>query len=90
MKLVNIVSVTITPDEAQTYLVMYPYERQRPINFSYVKYYAEMMKKREWLPGSPIAIAYAPNGNGKKSGHLINGRHRLRHANFSKELSNGF
>ncbi len=59
-------------------LAAFPYERQRRVNEKYVDYYARMMEQGEWLPGTEIGIAYAPNGDGHMHGHIVNGQHRLR------------
>ncbi|PYJ11255.1 MAG: hypothetical protein DMF06_03325 [Verrucomicrobia bacterium] len=77
MKLTKMAAKAINPAAAEELLKLYPYERQRSVNQSYVESYASTMTKGEWLPGSEIAIAFSPNGDGQKHGHLVNGRHRL-------------
>jgi len=67
----------ISPEDARCYLQEYEYARQRNISHHVVKYYADMMRNGEWLPGSEIEIAYAPNDDGKVAGYLVNGQQRL-------------
>ena len=77
MKLTEVSMKTIDPTQAAQMLIDYPYERQRTVNRHYVGYYAQMMTNGEWVEGTEIAIAYAPNGDGHLHGHLVNGQHRL-------------
>lgn len=77
MKLNTVEVKTIDRPEAARMLSAFAYDRQRQVNTHYVNYYATMMKSGEWLPGTEIAIAYAPDGNGQVRGSLVNGRHRL-------------
>jgi len=77
MKISTIEVKTIDKAEAARMLAAFEYERQRHVNEKYVDYYARMMSRGEWLPGTEIEVAYAPNGNGHKHGRLINGQHRL-------------
>lgn len=77
MKLVSVEPKTIDPVQAEEMLKNFPYDRQRNVNKQYVSHYAQMMTNGEWVDGTEIAIAYAPNGDGKLHGHLVNGRHRL-------------
>lgn len=86
MKITRLGVAHIGPDKAKQMLETYPYERQRKINRNTVAYYAELMREGKWQPGSMIEVAFAPNGDGKAHGHLVNGQHRL-HAVIEAETT---
>lgn len=77
MKISRMYLRTVNADQAEEMIGDYQYDRQRNVSPQAVGYYAEMMEKGEWLPGSEIDIAFCKNGDGAQHGYLVNGRHRL-------------
>lgn len=77
MELRRLETVIVNRRKALELLEQFPYVRQREISGRQVEHYADLMREGLWQPFSDLEVAYAPNGDGKEHGHLINGQHRL-------------
>lgn len=77
MRVINVVVVDLSPDDAARMLKEYPYSRQRVLKLDRVNYYRHLLETGKFQPGMDIEVGYAPDENGVKSGYLLNGQHRL-------------
>jgi hypothetical protein len=69
--------MAVGPEQAAELLRVYPYDKQRPFKRATVLYYADLMRRGEFIAGSDIDIAFGSDEDGERRGHLLNGRHRL-------------
>lgn len=77
MKTLRTHTMAVSPEAASLLLESNKYQYQRIAHKAHMSRLASMMSNGEWLPGSSIRLAIAPNGDGSNHTFLVDGQHRL-------------